>query len=77
MRVIVDKGKYQSITEEQQNLATYVTAYGGQLHLSNPIFPRSFPKVILIDRKRVLVVSELLQVAERCESSSFEPLTPS
>jgi cardiolipin synthase A/B len=56
VKVIVDNGKYQSNTDEQQNLATYVTAYGGQLHLSNPIFPRSFPKTILIDKGRVLVV---------------------
>lgn len=54
-----------------------MTAYDGQIHLSNFIFPRSFPKVILIDRKRVLVVSELLQILGRCESRSFKPLTPS
>ncbi len=60
VRVIVDNGKYQSLTDEQQNLAAYLTAYGGQLHLSNPIFPRSFPKVILIDNHRILVGSACL-----------------
>ena len=60
VRVIVDNGKYQSNTDEQQNLATYVTQNGGQLHLSNPIFPRSFPKVILVDTSHVLVGSACL-----------------
>lgn len=60
VQVIVDNGKYQTTPSEQENLATYITANGGQLHLSNPIFPRSFPKVILIDEHTVLVGSACL-----------------
>lgn len=51
VRVIVDRGKYSALNAEQQNLALYLTSAGGQLHLSNPVFPRSFPKIILIDSK--------------------------
>lgn len=60
VKVIVDKGKYESLPSEQINLATYLTSAGGELHLSNPIFPRSFPKVILIDHSSVLVGSACL-----------------
>lgn len=55
VRVIVDNGKYETTPLEQKNLAKYVTKAGGKLHLSNPIFPRSFPKVILIDNRYVLI----------------------
>jgi cardiolipin synthase A/B len=51
VRVIVDRGKYSALDAEQQSLALYLTSAGGQLHLSNPVFPRSFPKIILIDSK--------------------------
>lgn len=60
VRVIVDKGKYDTTPSEQINLATYLTSNGGQLHLSNPIFPRSFPKVVLIDNRNVLIGSACL-----------------
>ncbi|PZF75938.1 hypothetical protein DK847_14885 [Aestuariivirga litoralis] len=60
VQVIVDNGKYQAIPEERTNLAKYIVASGGELHLSNPIFPRSFPKVILIDDRKVLVGSACL-----------------
>ncbi len=60
VRAIVDNRKYQSTPDERENLAAYVTGSGGQLHLSNPIFPRSFPKVILIDNCYVLISSACL-----------------
>jgi cardiolipin synthase A/B len=60
VRVIVDNNKYETTPAEQENLATYLIASGGQLHLSNPIFPRSFPKVILIDDRDVLIGSACL-----------------
>lgn len=60
VRALVDNGKYQSNINEQANLQTYLTDNGGLLHLSNPIFPRSFPKVILIDDKAALVGSACL-----------------
>ena len=60
VRVIVDNGKYEAIPAERDNLATYVTGAGGKLHLSNPIFPRSFPKVILVDERYALIGSACL-----------------
>lgn len=55
VRVIVDRGKYETTQAERENLASYLTAYGGQLHLSNPIFPRSFPKIIIIDQETMVI----------------------
>lgn len=60
VRVIVDNGKYAVLPSEQENLAAYLTGAGAQLHLSNPIFPRSFPKVILIDERYALIGSACL-----------------
>lgn len=55
VRVIVDKRKYEALPTEQNNLFSYLTQAGGLLHLSNPIFPRSFPKMILIDDRHTLI----------------------
>jgi hypothetical protein len=60
VRVIVDRGKYWALTSEQENLAQYLTSVGGQLHLSNPAFPRSFPKIILIDSSLLVYGSACL-----------------
>ena len=60
MCVIVDSGKYAALKSERDNLAAYVTGAGGELHLSNPIFPRSFPKVILLDQRTAIVGSACL-----------------
>jgi cardiolipin synthase A/B len=60
VRAIVDQGKYLELPSERMNLAAYLTGPGGQLHLSNPIFPRSFPKVILVDGQKVLTGSACL-----------------
>ncbi len=60
VRVIVDRNKYDTTPAEQINLNNYLTSHGGQLHLSNPIFPRSFPKVVLIDDRDVLIGSACL-----------------
>jgi cardiolipin synthase len=60
VRVIVDNGKYEALAAERDNLATYLTGPGGELHLSNPIFPRSFPKVILVDERYALIGSACL-----------------
>jgi len=46
---VLDRSKYDTLAPERDNLARYLTAAGGELHLSNPMFPRSFPKIILID----------------------------
>lgn len=63
VRVIVDQAKYRSSSaadSEAANLKTYLTNAGGELHLSNPIFPRSFPKIILIDQREVIIGSACL-----------------
>jgi cardiolipin synthase A/B len=60
VRAIVDRGKYLALESEQQNLALYLTSAGGQLHLSNPIFPRSFPKIILVDSSLLVYGSACL-----------------
>jgi cardiolipin synthase A/B len=60
VRVIVDRGKYGALDSERANLAQYLTAAGGQLHLSNPVFPRSFPKIILVDSDLLLYGSACL-----------------
>jgi cardiolipin synthase len=60
VRVIVDRRKYNDTALEQEHLAQYLTSSGGQLHLSNPIFPRSFPKIILIDSRLLVVGSACL-----------------
>jgi cardiolipin synthase A/B len=60
VRVIVDRGKYSALESEQQNLAMYFTSAGGQLHLSNPVFPRSFPKIILVDSRLLVYGSACL-----------------
>ena len=60
VRVIVDRGKYGDIAMEQDNLAQYLTSSGGQLHLSNPIFPRSFPKIIIVDSRLLVFGSACL-----------------
>ncbi|MFY8149847.1 MAG: phospholipase D-like domain-containing protein [Prochlorococcaceae cyanobacterium] len=60
VRAIVDRGKYEALEPERQNLAAEFVAAGGELHLSNPIFPRSFPKTILIDSKLLVYGSACL-----------------
>ncbi len=60
VRVIVDSGKYNELSAEREHLAEYVTSAGGLLHLSNPIFPRSFPKIILIDSSLLIYGSACL-----------------
>jgi phosphatidylserine/phosphatidylglycerophosphate/cardiolipin synthase-like enzyme len=60
VRAIVDRGKYDALASEQANLTRYLTSAGGQLHLSNPAFPRSFPKIILVDSRRLIYGSACL-----------------
>jgi cardiolipin synthase A/B len=60
IRAIVDRGKYEALDDEQANLARYLTSAGGQLHLSNPVFPRSFPKIILVDSSLLVYGSACL-----------------
>jgi cardiolipin synthase A/B len=57
---IVDRGKYWALDSEQENLAQYLVNAGGQLHLSNPVFPRSFPKIVLVDSSLLVYGSACL-----------------
>lgn len=75
VRAVVDNGKYQALQAEQANLATYLTAAGGVFHLSNPIFPRSFPKVILIDDRKALIGSACLDTTTFQQYRDYEYLT--
>ncbi len=60
VRVIVDSRKYNDLGSERDHLEKYLTSSGGELHLSNPIFPRSFPKIILIDSSLLVYGSACL-----------------
>jgi cardiolipin synthase A/B len=71
VRVVVDRVKYSALDSEQQNLALYLTSAGGQLHLSNPVFPRSFPKIILIDAKLFVYGSACLDETTFMEYRDF------
>jgi cardiolipin synthase len=60
VRVIVDRGKYEALPPERDNLEQYLTTSGGELHLSNPMFPRSFPKIMLVDSRLLVYGSACL-----------------
>ena len=60
VRAIVDNGKHAALAAERSNLAEYLQGPSAQLHVSNPVFPRSFPKIILIDDSYFLLGSACL-----------------
>lgn len=60
VRAIVDYRKYTELAAEREHLRDYLTSSGGELHLSNWMFPRSFPKIILIDSDFVVYGSACL-----------------
>ncbi len=60
VRAIVDFRKYTHLPSEREHLSRYLTSAGGELHLSNPVFPRSFPKIILVDSALVVYGSACL-----------------
>ena len=71
VRAVVDRGKYEALAAEQANLAQYLTGPGGELHLSNPVFPRSFPKVILIDDRPYVYGSACLDTTTFVQYRDF------
>jgi phosphatidylserine/phosphatidylglycerophosphate/cardiolipin synthase-like enzyme len=75
VRALVDRGKYQAVGAERTNLARFVTASGGELHLSNPMFPRSFPKVILVDAATVVYGSACLDETTFAQYRDFAQST--
>lgn len=56
VRVILDRADYQAKPPEQEQAARLLSA-GVQVQLSNPVFPQSFPKYILIDKRRVVIMT--------------------
>lgn len=75
VRVIVDNGKYEALPAESANLTQYLTSAGGELHLSNPVFPRSFPKVILIDSGLAVYGSACLDQTTFMQYRDFAAVT--
>jgi len=75
VRVIVDRGKYDELPAVSANLTQYLTAAGGELHLSNPVFPRSFPKIILIDSRLVMYGSACLDETTFTQYRDFAQTT--
>lgn len=71
VRAIVDARKYNAIAAEREHLDRYLVTPGGQLHLSNPIFPRSFPKIILIDTGLLVFGSACLDQTTFLEYRDF------
>jgi cardiolipin synthase len=60
VRAIVDRGKYDALPSERASLSQYLSTSGGVLHVSNPVFPRSFPKIILVDSRMFVYGSACL-----------------
>ena len=62
VQVIVDRAHYESTPTEQALMAQLMSA-GVVVQLSNPIFPQSFEKELVIDRRRVLIMTMCLEPA--------------
>jgi phosphatidylserine/phosphatidylglycerophosphate/cardiolipin synthase-like enzyme len=75
VRVIVDRSKYAALAAERANLAATVVGRGAELHVSNPVFPRSFPKVIIVDHRKVVVGSACLDQATFAGYRDFATVT--
>ncbi|MHC5542106.1 phospholipase D-like domain-containing protein, partial [Singulisphaera rosea] len=57
--VIVDQADYHAKPPEQQEIARLIAA-GVSVHLSNAVFPQSFEKELVIDRRKVLIMTMCL-----------------
>lgn len=56
VRVIIDRADYLAKPPEQAEAASLI-ARGVQVHLSNPVFPQSFEKYLIIDRRAVMIMT--------------------
>ena len=56
VRVIIDRADYLAKPPEQVEVDR-LRAGGVDVHLSNPVFPQSFPKYILVDQRRVIIMT--------------------
>ena len=72
VRVIVDQADYHAKPPEQVEVASLL-AGGVSVHLSNPVFPQSFEKELVIDQSRVLIMTMCL-VPETFEDTRDEGL---
>ena len=59
VKVIVDQADYMQKPDERAELAT-LTGEGVSVHLSNPVFPQSFEKELVIDQRQVLIMTMCL-----------------
>jgi phosphatidylserine/phosphatidylglycerophosphate/cardiolipin synthase-like enzyme len=59
VEVIADQDDYDNKPEEQAELATLM-GEGVSVHLSNPAFPQSFEKDLVIDHRQVLIMTMCL-----------------
>ena len=59
VKVIADQADYTQKPDEQAELATLI-GEGVSVHLSNPVFPQSFEKELVIDQRQVLIMTMCL-----------------
>jgi cardiolipin synthase len=59
VKVIVDQADYSQKPDERAELATLI-GEGVSVHLSNPVFPQSFEKELVIDQRQVLIMTMCL-----------------
>jgi cardiolipin synthase A/B len=62
VEVIVDQGKYDSDQDERILVAALIRG-GVSVHLSNAIFPQSYEKELVIDQRRVVIMTMCLEPA--------------
>jgi cardiolipin synthase A/B len=59
VKVIADQADYAQKPAEQAELTTLI-GEGVSVHLSNPVFPQSFEKELVIDQRQVLIMTMCL-----------------
>jgi cardiolipin synthase A/B len=59
VKVIADQADYAQKPDERAELATLI-GEGVSVHLSNPVFPQSFEKELVIDQRQVLIMTMCL-----------------
>ena len=70
VQVTVDRSVYLTNPAEQ-DLVARLTAAGVSVHLSNPIFRLSFEKDLVIDRRRVLIMTMCLEPAAFVDTTDY------
>lgn len=70
VQVIVDHNEYESNPIEQGLVARMIDG-GVSVHLSNPIFVQSFEKDLVIDQRRVLIMTMCLEPATFTDTRDY------